>query len=253
MKTIFPLSVLAVAIAALPGAAQTAKPHSAPLAKSAASATGCSKLPVISPKVPALPAGSPCFKPLYTITYTANPVAKLSDISPIEDPDLRKDLNIPLPETFTLSYVDSLVGSGALAARGKWYTIKYTGYLVDGTLFDSSDKHPELGGTYSFQQGLDAQGNRQVVTGMDTGLFGMRVGGKRRLFIPWLLAYGAQPHLTIPAKSDLIFDVELVKQSDSDPSPKPSAPAAAPAPSSTTAPAKTPAASAPPQPAAPKP
>jgi peptidylprolyl isomerase len=94
-----------------------------------------------------------------------------------------------------------------------------------------------------------------VVIGMDTGLDGMRIGGKRRIFIPWELAYGQDTHLSIPGKSDLIFDVELVAQSDSDPTPKPPAtptPAAAPA-SSTTAPATAPAATTPPQPATPKP
>jgi peptidylprolyl isomerase len=197
------------------------------------------KLPAISPKVPALPAGAPCFKPLYTIV--TNPPFKLTDVSPMEDPGLREALKIQGPETITLSYADSKIGAGALAAPNKWYTIKYSGYLEDGTEFDASAKHPDMGGTFSFQQGPQGpSGQRQVVLGMDTGLFGMRVGGKRRIFIPWELAYGPDSHLTIPAKSDLIFDVELVAQSDSDPTPKPPAtPTPAAAPASPTAPAST--------------
>src|SRR5208283_3503584 len=102
---------------------------------------------------------------------------------------------------------------------------------------------------------------RQVVLGMDTGLDGMRIGGKRRLIIPWELAYGPTAHLSIPAKSDLIFDIELIKQSDTDPNPKAPPSASAPAPAPATAPtssiapaaAPPPAATAPPLSAAPKP
>jgi peptidylprolyl isomerase len=268
MKTIFPVSALLVASIALVqnAASQTpapAKPHPAPVVKSAAPAAkpaeptpaGCVKLPAISPKVPALPPGSPCAKPLYTII--SNPPFKLTDISPMEDSGLREAIGIQLPETITLSYIDTKVGTGALVVPRKWYTIKYTGYLTDGTKFDTSDNHPENGGTFSFQQGPNAQNQRQVVLGMDTGLDGMRIGGKRRLIIPWELAYGPTAHLSIPPKSDLIFDIELVKQSDTDPNPKPapaaSTPAAAPASSTAPAAAPAPAVTTPPQPAAPKP
>ena len=269
MKTTFPLSVLAFAIAAFPLAAQTAKPAAPPAAqktagntpatavKTAAPARGCAKLPELSPKVPALPDGLPCAKPLYTITLI--PPAKLSDVSPMEDPNLRDALGIQLSSTFTLSYIDTKVGSGALLAPRKWYTIHYTGYLVDGTKFDSSYDHPDHA-PLSFLQGPGTQGQRQVVPGMDTGLDGMRVGGKRRLFIPWQLAYGPNAHANIPPKSMLIFDVDLVSQSDKDPrtlptssTPAPAAaakPAAAP-PAPATAP--TPAASPAPAAAAPKP
>ncbi len=269
MKTIFPLSVLAFTIAAFPLAAQTAKPAAPPAAqktatsapataaKTAAPARGCAKLPELSPKVPALPDGLPCAKPLYTITLS--PPAKLSDVSPMEDPNLRDALGIQLPSTFTLSYIDAKVGSGARIAPRKWYTIQYTGYLVDGTKFDSSYDHPDHA-PFSFLQGPGPQGQRQVVPGMDTGLDGMRVGGKRRIFIPYQLAYGTNQYKNIPPKSWLIFDVELVSQSDKDPrtlptssTPAPAAaakPAAAPA-APTTAP--TPAASPAPAAAAPKP
>ena len=258
MKTIFPLSVLALAIAALPIAAQTANPAASSAAKKTATSTpaaaatqparGCVKLPTLSPKIPALPAGLSCAKPLYTIT--TNPPAKLSDISPMEDPGLRDAVGIPLPVSITLSYIDTKVGSGALLVPRKWYTIQYTGYLVDGTKFDSSFDHPDHA-PLSFQQGPQGpQGQRQVVPGMDTGLDGMKVGGKRRLFIPWQLAYGPSAHANIPPKSMLIFDVELVSQSDKDPSPKPPAPpVAAPKPATPPAPATAPTPAAAPAPA----
>jgi peptidylprolyl isomerase len=259
MKTILPLSILALAIAALPGSAQTAKPTSsaaapaktassapATAAKTAAPARGCVKLPTLSPKIPALPAGISCAKPLYTIT--TNPPAKLTDISPMEDPALRDALGIPLPITVTLSYIDTKVGSGALLVPRKWYTIHYTGYLVDGTKFDSSFDHPDHA-PLTFQQGPQGpQGQRQVVPGMDTGLDGMKVGGKRRLFVPYQLAYGPSAHGNIPPKSNLIFDVELVSQSDKDPSPKPPA-ATAPKPPTPPAPAAAPTPTAAPAPA----
>jgi len=197
----------------------------------------------------------------------------------MEDPNLRDILGIALPATITLSYVDTKVGTGELILPKQWYTVQYTGYLFDGTKFDSSYDSPDHA-PFTFQQGPQGpQGRRQVIIGWDTGLDGMRVGGKRRLFIPWQLAYGTTPHGKIPAKADLIFDIELISQSDKAPASKPSPesssaapnapgpapvlvakpatpPAAATAPAATApAPATTPApaAPAPPQPAAPKP
>jgi peptidylprolyl isomerase len=266
MKTIFPLSILALTLAVLLIAAQTTNPAassaakktatSTPAAAASQSARGCVKLPTLSPRIPALPAGLSCAKPLYTIT--TNAPAKLTDISPMEDPALRDAIGIPLPIAITLSYIDTKVGSGALVAPRKWYSIQYTGYLVDGTKFDSSFDHPGHA-PLSFQQGPQGpQGQRQVVPGMDTGLDGMKVGGKRRLFIPYQLAYGPSAHGNIPPKSMLIFDVELVSQSDKDPTPKPPVPpAAAPKPAAAPAPATPPAPAAAPAPApaaaAPKP
>jgi peptidylprolyl isomerase len=96
----------------------------------------------------------------------------------------------------------------------KWYTVKYTGWLTNGTKFDSSYDHPGAE-PITFPQGA-----HRVIPGWDSGFQGMHIGGKRRLFVPYQLAYGEAgrpPH--IPAKSDLIFDIELVSISDNPPAP----------------------------------
>jgi peptidylprolyl isomerase len=207
-----------VAVAAV-SSAQTAKPaakpatpvhHTTAAAPVHAAAPPCSKLPDLSPKIPALPAGLPCARPLYTITAT--PPVNITYVSPLEGPGLNDILGIE-SSSFSLDYVDTKLGTGPLAAPDKWYTIHYTGYLTDGTKFDSSvDRNDPIVINY---------GKHMVIPGWDTGFAGMHVGGKRRLFIPYQLAYGQQGKPPIPPKAELIFDVELVAQSDEKPAPKP--------------------------------
>jgi peptidylprolyl isomerase len=251
MKPAFPTYILAIAV--LPLAAQTPTSPKPPLPHTATAASGthtpasragaCVRLPEISPKVPALPAGSPCAKHLYTITVT--PPVKLENVSPLEGPALRDILKIEEPSSFSLDYVDIKVGTGELAGPHKFYSLHYTGYLTNGTKFDSSHDHPG-------QAPLVVEIDRpRVIPGWYTGFGGMRVGGKRRLFIPYQLAYGAKGSPPdIPEKSELIFDVELVNVTDTDPTPKPppAAPAATPAPASPTAPGTPPAPATPPRP-----
>jgi peptidylprolyl isomerase len=202
---------LLLAFASVPLAAQTAKPavhrtaavHHAPVAT-------CAKLPELSPKIPALSPDTSCARPLYTITI--HPQFTLDYVAPVVSPELRAMLEVK-PETFSLDYVDTQLGDGPAALPNKWYTVKYTGYLPDGAVFDSSEKHG--GQPISFPYG-----GHHVIQGMDSGFEGMHIGGKRRLFIPYQLAYGekGRPPM-IPAKSMLIFDVELVSQSDTEPKP----------------------------------
>lgn len=192
--------------------AHSAATHSASARAGAshAAAGGCVKLPELSSKIPALPAGSPCPKALYTLT--AVPDVRVDYAAPVEG-DLAKTLGIE-STSFTLAYVDTRIGTGALALPHKYYTVKYTGYLADGTVFDASDKHDPDGFTFPI-------GAHQVVAGWDTGFAGIRVGGKRRLFIPFQLAYGPNGRPpTIPPRAELIFDMELVSQSDAPPAPK---------------------------------
>lgn len=101
-----------------------------------------------------------------------------------------------------LQYQDLIVGTGAEALKGKSVTVHYTGWLQDGTQFDSS-----VGGQpFTFTLGAG-----QVIAGWDEGVTGMKVGGKRKLVIPPELAYGAQGYPpVIPANATLTFDVQLL-------------------------------------------
>jgi uncharacterized damage-inducible protein DinB len=109
-------------------------------------------------------------------------------------------------ETAPLRYVDVVVGTGAAAKPGQEYTVHYTGWLRDGGKFDSS---VDAGKPLKF-----VQGRRQVIAGWEMGFEGMKVGGKRRLFLPYALAYGEKGRGTIPPKAELIFDVELLDVKD---------------------------------------
>ena len=106
-------------------------------------------------------------------------------------------------EFFGLRYIDVKAGDGAPAAAGQEYTVHYTGWLRDGSKFDSS---VDRGTPLKF-----VQGRRAVIAGWDAGFEGMKVGGKRRLYLPYQLAYGelGRPP-AIPPKAELIFDVELL-------------------------------------------
>ena len=125
------------------------------------------------------------------------------------------------PETaFALRQIEIGPGVGAVAAPRKCYFVQYTGWLTNGTKFDSSrdttaDGKPR--DPISFPQG-----SRRVIAGWDLGFEGMRVGGRRRLFIPYQLAYGeAGRPPVIPQKAELIFDVELVAVADTLPRAEP--------------------------------
>ena len=151
---------------------------------------------------------------------SAAPVANPAD----NPPGVPKIDGTPKP-LYALRYVDTVIGTGPLAESRKYYTVRYTGWLTDGTKFDSSEDHPGAE-PFTFPYGA-----HRVIPGWDSGFQGMHVGGKRRLYIPYQLAYGETGHPpVIPAKSDLIFDIDLVAQSDTPPQPKPApAPPADPA------------------------
>jgi peptidylprolyl isomerase len=119
-------------------------------------------------------------------------------------------------DAFGLHYIEIKMGDGAPALPGQEYTVHYTGWLRNGTKFDSS---VDRGTPLSF-----IQGRRNVIAGWDLGFEGMRVGGKRRLYIPYQLAYGEQARGNlIPAKAELIFDVELLGVKNAAPAPSPGA------------------------------
>ncbi len=114
---------------------------------------------------------------------------------------------------FALRYIDIKPGTGALLTGRQCVYAHYTGWLTDGKQFDSS--RDTMPGGRPKQPISFPVGARRVISGWDLGFDGMRVGGQRRLLIPYQLAYGeaGRPPL-IPAKSELIFDVELMALAD---------------------------------------
>ncbi len=121
----------------------------------------------------------------------------------------------PVQTLFALRYIDMQAGTGDPVTPGEFLTVHYTGWLQsNGAKFDSS---LDRGQPITFQQGA-----HRVIGGWDSGFAGMRVGGKRRLFIPYQLAYGDAGHPpVIPPASDLIFDIELVAASATPPGASP--------------------------------
>lgn len=103
-----------------------------------------------------------------------------------------------------IQYVELAQGSGDEAAAGRQVTVHYTGWLTDGSKFDSSR---DRGQPFTF--GLGAG---QVIRGWDEGVRGMRVGGRRKLIIPSRLGYGARgAGGVIPPDATLVFTVELLE------------------------------------------
>ena len=108
------------------------------------------------------------------------------------------------PPPSKLESVDEVEGKGRAAVTGDTVRVHYTGTLTNGTKFDSSRDRNE---PFEFKLGA---GN--VIKGWDQGVVGMKVGGKRKLTIPYDLAYGAAGSPpAIPPKATLKFDIELLE------------------------------------------
>jgi FKBP-type peptidyl-prolyl cis-trans isomerase FkpA len=102
-----------------------------------------------------------------------------------------------------LKYQDAKVGSGAEAKAGQTVAVHYTGWLTNGTKFDSSK---DRGQPFNFRLG-----GGQVIKGWDEGVQGMKIGGVRKLTIPADLGYGARgAGGVIPPNATLVFEVELL-------------------------------------------
>jgi peptidylprolyl isomerase len=201
--------------------AQTPAKPAAPAAKPAAPAVATTTAKSTAPAANAAVATPP------SVAAIIKPPAKIPPVPGVQKPLF----------TIALRYQEIKVGTGPVAEPNKLYKVLYTGYRAsDGAIFDSSDLHrlplkdkdgkpvlgddgkPKLGDPQPmpFPQGMGG-----AIIGFDQGFAGMKVGGKRRIFIPWQLAYGTRSmpdrgpdHPGIPAKSDLIFDVELVEVTD---------------------------------------
>ena len=125
-----------------------------------------------------------------------------------------KQPNVPAPTA--LKIVDVTAGTGTLATNGKSVTVQYIGWLYDGTRvslkgarFDPAPTALTSFGTTTFT--IVTSGTGSVIPGFSLGTEGMRVGGKRTVFIPPALAYGAAGSgTTIPPNANLVFDIELM-------------------------------------------
>jgi FKBP-type peptidyl-prolyl cis-trans isomerase len=120
------------------------------------------------------------------------------------EPDM-ESLSLSGKETTTntgLKYVDEVVGTGESPSPGRIVIVHYTGWLENGTKFDSS---VDRGRPFEFPIGA-----RRVIKGWDEGVMTMKVGGKRKLIVPPDLGYGARGVGPIPPNSTLIFEVELL-------------------------------------------
>ena len=185
-----------------------------------------------APAKPTAPAAKPA---VTTAAKPAAPAAKPATTASKLPPGV-KAVNAVMKTAFSLQYQDIKVGDGPVAEPNKLYKVFYTGWLGangradDGRKFDSSYDHPgppmkdkdnkpimgddgnpkmEPPQPMPFPQGFG-----RVIPGFDQGVNGMKIGGKRRVFIPWQLAYGAvgrpgpdADHPGIPPKADLIFDI----------------------------------------------
>jgi FKBP-type peptidyl-prolyl cis-trans isomerase len=118
----------------------------------------------------------------------------------------------PIPETARapvvlpsgLKYIDIKVGTGVPATKGRMVRIAFIGWVTKTQLmFDFRDAPNPI----AFHLGTP---DPNVVTGVNQGVVGMRVGGKRRLIVPAKLGHGSRGTKLIPPNSELTFDVELV-------------------------------------------
>jgi FKBP-type peptidyl-prolyl cis-trans isomerase FkpA len=134
-----------------------------------------------------------CALPLAGLAF-ANPPSGAQPGAP--EPEWKKNAS-------GLEYQELKVGEGVEAKAGKVVDVHYTGWLLDGTKFDSS---VDRGKPFSFHLGAG-----EVIRGWDEGVAGMKVGGKRKLRIPAELGYGSRgAGGVIPGNATLIFDVELL-------------------------------------------
>ncbi len=129
--------------------------------------------------------------------------SKKKEVAPIKE---GQPIHIPKNVETTssgLKYLDLVEGKGEQPQTGQMVVVHYTGWLMNGKKFDSSIDRKK---PFKF-----VIGQGQVIPGWDEGISTMKVGGKRRLFIPYQLAYGEHGYPpVIPPKAMLVFDVELL-------------------------------------------
>lgn len=114
------------------------------------------------------------------------------------------------PTPSGMYFIQQKAGTGQKVESGDLVRAHYTGYLLDGQVFDSSEESKE---PFSF-----AAGRGEVIPGWDEAVMMMRVGGKARIILPSELAYGeSRPDFPIPPYATLVFDLEIVGVEKSSP------------------------------------
>jgi len=163
---------------------------------------GCKDPPAASQPSPAPKPTAEVHRPTVAQPQRPRP-APLHTPSSVNPPGVPY-LSGPIETDRGVQFVDEVVGTGRMPEKGKVVKVHYSGWLPDGTPFDSSrDRDQPI--AIRFDSG-------QVIKGWDIGLASMRVGGKRRLIIPAELGYGASgAGDAIPPDSVLVFDVELLE------------------------------------------
>jgi FKBP-type peptidyl-prolyl cis-trans isomerase FkpA len=136
-------------------------------------------------------ASGPSDPDLTTVTFASSLGVDISTMTRVGDGVYIKDLT---------------VGSGADVVANRVLGVRYRGYLTNGSEFENNYSAPS---PFGF-----VLGQRRVIAGWEQGIPGMKVGGKRLLVIPPSLAYGTQANGPIPANSVLVFQVEVVSQSN---------------------------------------
>ena len=125
---------------------------------------------------------------------------------PIEQTRFADTVHVDLARSTKLAsgmYVrDTVIGTGAVVASGQTVSVRYVGFLANGSIFD---QNPAPTALFTFKLG-----GGQVIPGFDIGIQGMKVGGKRQLIIPPELGYGASGAGSIPPYAVLVFFVDVV-------------------------------------------
>ena len=228
-------------------AAPSAAPAAAPAPKTTAAAAKPAETKPEPPKHPADEdaEGNPIYHPEAPALVADIHCNALAKPCTIKLPPGIPPTDAKLVDGFSLRYQDIKIGAGAEALPGKKYTLHYTGWnAASGAKFDSTYEHhgnlkdkdgkPVVGDDGKYKQDPEPQPftfnweDHKVIPGLEQGILGMKIGGKRRIIIPYQMAYGVYgrrgpnaAHPGVTPKSDIVFDVELLNVEDPYVTPKP--------------------------------
>lgn len=128
------------------------------------------------------------------------PNPQVADLTFADTLGIKLDAYTKLPSGLYLR--DSVAGTGTTLAAGQTVTIRYTGFFPNGLVFDRREAPDSI----RFQLGAG-----QAIAGIDEGLQGMKVGGRRMLIVPWQLGYGRRGAGPVPSYATLLFLVDAVR------------------------------------------